>query len=73
MIEESAGRDRKAIKPITKVMPNLKHYTCTGFGISSVHCGRAHDQLAGTGQGDYFSRDLCRDTSLSIIKEIEKQ
>ena len=49
MIEESAGRDRNAMKLITKVMPNLKHYVCTGFGISSNYYGGEHNQLAGTG------------------------
>ena len=29
IIEESSGRDRKAMKLITKVMPNLKHFIPT--------------------------------------------
>ena len=73
IIEESAGRDRNAMKLITKVMPNLKHYVCTGFGISSSYYGGEENNLAGTGQGNRFSGDLCRDTSCLIIKEIEKQ
>ena len=61
------------MKLITKVMPNLKHFACTGFGMSSDYYGGEFNQLAGTGQGNRFSGDLCRDTSCLIIKEIERQ
>ena len=73
MIEESVGRSREAMKLITKVIPNSKHYLYTGFGISLSYYGGENERLAGTGQGNKFSGDLCRDTSCLIIREIEKK
>ena len=73
IIEESAERDRNAMKLITKVMPNLRHYLCTGFGISSEYCGRECNQLAGTGQGNQFSGNLCQDTSYLMAHDIERK
>ena len=52
ILEESVGRDRAAMKIISKVIPNWKHYICTGFGISKFYYGRENDRLAGTGQGN---------------------
>jgi len=49
IVEESVGRDRAAIKLITKVIPNWRHYIRTGFGISNEYYGGEYDQLAGTG------------------------
>ena len=34
MVEESIGIDREGVKLISKVLPVLKHFVCTGFGIS---------------------------------------
>ena len=73
MIKESVGRNREAIKLITKVILNWKHYLCTGFGISLSYYRRENERLAGTGQGNKFSGDLYRDTSYLIIREIEKK
>ena len=70
-MEESVGRDKAAIKLITKVIPNWRHYIRTGFGNSNEYYGGEYDQLAGTGQGNRFSGDVCRDTSCLIIKAIE--
>ena len=71
MIEESVGRDQQAIKLITKVILNWKHYICTGFGIRKSYYRGENNQLAGTGQENRFSSDLCRDSFCLIIKEIE--
>ena len=41
------------------------------FGISENYYWGESNQLAGKGQGNRFSGDVCRDTSCIIIKEIE--
>ena len=49
IVEESVGRDRQAIKLITKVIPNWKHHLSTAFGISEKYYGGEQRHLAGTG------------------------
>ena len=71
MVEESARRSRKVIQLITKEIPNWNHYISTNFGISSIYYGGEDNRLAGTGQGNRFSGDVCRDTSCLIMKRIE--
>ena len=61
------------MKLITKVIPNWRHYMCTGFGISTAYYGGEDNKLAGTGQGNRFLGDVCRDTSCLIIKSIEQK
>ena len=56
---------------ISKVIPLWRHYIRTGFGISNLYYGGELDPLAGTGQGNRFLGDVCRDTSCLILKEIE--
>ena len=73
ILEESVGHDRAAMKIISKVIPNWKHYICTGFGISESYYGGENDRLAGTGQGNRFSGDVCRDSSCLIIRSIERK
>ena len=72
IVEESAGRDRAAVKLMSKVIPNWRHYIRTGYGISKSYYGGELDPLAGTGQGNRFLGDVCRDTSCLILKVIEK-
>ena len=57
----------------TKMMPVWKQYICTGYRISSNQYGEIDLNLAGTGQSNKFSGNLCRDTSSLIIKQIEDQ
>ena len=71
ILEESVGKDRSAMKLIAKVIPNWRHYVCTRFGASSTYYGGEEDKLAGTGQGNRFSGDVCRDLSCLIIRNIE--
>jgi len=52
IVEESVGRDRQAIKLITKVIPNWEHHLSTAFGISKKYYGGEQRHLAGTGQGN---------------------
>ena len=73
IVEESAGRDRAAVKLMSKVMPNWQHCVRTGHGISVSYYGGEFDKLAGTGQGNRFSGDVCRDTSCLILKVIENE
>ena len=54
-------------------MPNWEHYVSTGHGISKKHYGREEMKLAGTGQGNKFSGDMCRDTSCLIIRQLKKK
>ena len=73
ILEESIGKDRSAMKVITKVIPKWRHFICTGFGISAMYYGGVNNILAGTGQGNRFSGDVCRDLSCLIIKNIEQR
>ena len=67
------GRDRSAIKLITKIILNWQHYIRTAFGISNACYGGEYDRLAGTGQGNRFSVDVCRDELYLIVKCIKKK
>ena len=73
ILEESVGRDRAAIKLITKVIPNWNHYVSAAHGISEKSYGGEDNKLVGTGQGNRFSGDVCRDTSCLIMKCIENE
>ena len=73
IVEESVGRNRAAMKLHTKIMPKFKRYISTGYGISNQYYGGDEMQLAGTGQGNKFSGDVCRDVSCIIIKVIENK
>lgn len=73
IVEESVGRDRKAIKLITKVIPNWEHCLSTAFGVSEKHYGGENNALVGTGQGNRFSGDVCRDISCLTMRVIEKE
>ena len=48
-------------------MPHLEHYISAGHGISDDYYG-GEVVLAGTGQGNKFSGDVCRDMSCLIMK-----
>ena len=39
MVEESVGRNRKAMMLFTKIIPIFKYYIYTGFGISNKSYG----------------------------------
>jgi len=44
----------------------------TAYGITDNYYGGEEKNLAGTGQGNRFSGDVCRDTSCLIMRVIEK-
>ena len=73
IVKESTGRNRKAIILFTKIMPEFKQCINTGFGLSSEYYRERENMLAGTGQGNKFSSDMCRDVSCLIIKQLEKE
>ena len=68
ILEESVGRDRKALKLIAKVIPNQNHYISTLFRISDTYYGGEDNHLAGTGKGNRFLGNVCQDTSYLIMK-----
>ena len=54
-------------------MPNQEHYVSAGYGISEKYYGGEQKKLVGTGQGNNFSGDMCRDTPCLIIRKLEKE
>ena len=56
----------------TKIMPYFEYHIYTGYSISNNYYG-GNMKLAGTGQGNKFSGDMCRDISCLIIKQLETQ
>ena len=72
IVEESVGRNRKEMILYTKIMPNFENHVNTGYGISQEYSG-GRNSLAGTGQGNKFSRDMCHDISCLIIRQLELQ
>ena len=49
ILEESIGRERKALKLISKVISNQNHYVSTLFRISRSYYGAEDNHLARTG------------------------
>ena len=72
IVEESVGHNRNAMILYTKIMPHFQRYISTGYGISQEPYG-GDVELAGTGQSNKFSGDMCRDISCLIIKQLEIQ
>ena len=73
IIEESIGVNRNGMQLFSKIIPRWKHYIYTSFGISNMYYGGDDREMAGTGQGNKLSGDICRDTSCLIIKQLEKR
>ena len=73
IVQESVGVARNPILMFQKVLPIMKHYVCTDFGISTDYYGNKSDRLGGTGQGNSLSGAICRDTSCIIFKFLEDQ
>jgi len=68
MVEESVSIDREGVKLILKVLPVLKHFVCTGFGISKQYYGDVKQEIGRIGQGNRFSGNSNRDTFYLVIK-----
>ena len=73
ILEESAGRERKVLKLISRVILNWNHYVSTLFEISRLYYGSEDNHLTGTGQGNGFLGDTCRDILCLIMKQIENK
>ena len=70
IVEESVGHNRSDIKLYTKIMPNFEYYVSTGYRVSNTFYGGSKE-LAGTGQENKFSGNMCRDISYLIIRQLE--
>ena len=73
IIEESDGRNRNAMLLFTRIITVWKRCNCTGYRISTNSYGKLDNNMAGTGQGNKFSGDSCRDNSCLIIKHVENK
>jgi len=73
IIEEAVGSNYHAMKLFTKVMPNFQYYICISYGLSNWFYRGESYKLARTGQGNKFSRNIYRDISYLIIKQIKKE
>ena len=60
------------MKLFTSIIPKIQGHVSTAYGVSDRFYGGDID-LAGTGQGNKLSRDICRDISCLIIKQLEVQ
>ena len=49
IVNELVGRNRKAMKLFTKIIPKFEHYTSTECGVSSHSYSREYEKLAGIG------------------------
>ena len=54
-------------------MPNFNKHASTEHSVSQNYYGSKDEKLEGTGQGNKFSGDMCRDVSYLIIRQIERQ
>ena len=70
IVEESAGRNRREMQLCAKIMLYFQNHVSTGCGVSEKYYG-GENKLAGTGQGNKFSGDMCRDISCLIIRQLE--
>ena len=48
IIKESMGMQRKPVKLIAKLLPNIKYYICTTHRVSEDYYSGCNDKLAGT-------------------------
>ena len=73
IVEESIGVNRNMMLLLGKVLPKCNHCIGTAHGISSNYHGGVTEDLGGTGQGNVFSGNACRDVSCLIFKELENE
>jgi len=71
MVQESVGVKRNFAKLMQTVLPIIKHYMSTDFGISSNSYGDKLNPLGGMGQGNLVSEAICRDTLCLIFRYLE--
>ena len=56
IVEEAVGRNRYAMKLYTKLIPNFRYYVSTVFWVSTNFYEGEDKNLAGTRQGNKFSK-----------------
>jgi len=61
------------MKLFTKVMLIFEYYLYTAYRISETFYREDQEPIVGTGQGNRFSGDFCRDTLGLVIRVPEKQ
>ena len=69
-IQVSVVTNRKEMTLITKVLPRCKHHVKKTYGTSKESYGGTNTLLGGTGKGNVFPGNVCRDVSCFIFKEI---
>ena len=70
IVQKVAGAETKTIKLVTKMLPTMDNYVSIDFGVSKAFYGKYRSMLAGTGQGNVVSVNICRDLSCIILKYI---
>ena len=70
IVEEWVGANREAMKLIMKALPKCKHCVGTTQRISKDSHRGMNSLFGGTGQGNVFSGNVCRDVSRFVFKEI---
>ena len=63
LVQDSIGVKRELAKLFAKIMPIMNHHICTSFRISKELYGGVTYKLGETGQGNFVSSTICRDTS----------
>ena len=61
-----------AVKLFTSVLPIFRYRICTTFGISIQYYEGVNKVCTGSGQGNKFAGDMCRNKSCLIIKKSEE-
>ena len=72
IILESIGVDWKAAILFARILPALKHYICTNFGISSNSYGDTIDKHGGIGQENLFAGEGYKVKLCLIIYDMEE-
>ena len=71
IVKETVGQSRHVMKLFTKLMPKFKRCTSTCYGTSGNYYRGDQELLAGAGQVNKFSREMCRDVLCLIVCQIE--
>ena len=73
MVQEAVGVNREAASMFHKILPIMKHYMLTDYGINESHYGDKNDKLGGAGQRSCVLGAACKETSCLIFKCLESQ
>ena len=73
LLDETIGAKRKPVKLITKVFPTMQHHIGATSGVIKENNGGTIELLGGSGQGNVFSGEPCRDVSCVIFRRLKKK